>query len=61
MKQYQALKKEFFYLEDALEHDPKFGFDTGRQMASLVSGVIAGIIIFLFLIIKYSSSGGGAF
>jgi hypothetical protein len=61
MKQYQDLKKEFFHLEDALEHDQKFGFDTGRQMASLVSGVIAGIIIFLFLIIKYSSSGGGSF
>lgn len=61
MKIYQSLKKEYFNLQDALEHDAKFGFDTGRQMASLVSGVIAAIIVFLFLVMKYSHSGSGVF
>jgi hypothetical protein len=52
---YIGLRKEHVKLEYDLENDPRFGFATGRRMAALVSGLLAGAGILLYLLFN---SGG---
>jgi hypothetical protein len=50
------LRREYMRLEHDLEHNPEFGHGTGRQTAAVISGMVASVIVILFLLFK---SGGG--
>ena len=55
INQYITLRKEHEKLEFDLENDPQFGFGAGRQTSSVISGLLAGIGILLYLLFN---SGG---
>lgn len=45
MHEYLTLERETKTLSLKLEHDPRFGQETGRQVAAFVSGLVSAIII----------------
>lgn len=53
IRDYAALRKEFNETEYALENDKNYGHAAGRQFSCLVSGVIAVIIIFATVFVKF--------
>jgi len=59
IKYNQNLRKEYFVLENELENNKKFGVEAGQQTASLVSGIIAGIVITVYLIFTLARGGIG--
>lgn len=61
MKTYQALKKEYQMLESEIEHNKNFGMGTGRHFAMLVSGGIAVLVVFIYILVNISFGGGRVF
>lgn len=61
MQQYQDLKREALVLANELDTNPKFGMEAGRQVATLVSGAIAALVVVIYLIFSISSGGGKIF
>lgn len=56
MQQYQALGQEYNRLSLDLETNRNFGKGTGRQVATMVSGAIASLVIILYLIVSLAKS-----
>lgn len=54
-QEYAALRQEYTALDTSLKTDPKFGFSMGRHISSLVSGIIAALIIIGFIFYKISN------
>lgn len=59
MQQYQALKKEYFMLEQELNHNKNFGMEAGKHAAALVSGIISAIVVTIYLLVTLTHGGGG--
>ncbi|OFW87297.1 MAG: hypothetical protein A3B66_07975 [Alphaproteobacteria bacterium RIFCSPHIGHO2_02_FULL_46_13] len=60
MQQYQALKKEYFMLEQELDNNKNFGIEAGKQAAALVSGLISAIVVVIYLFFVLTNGGGGS-
>lgn len=58
MRQFQALKKEYFMLENELNTNKKFGLEAGKQTAAIVSGVISAIVVTVYLLFALTKGGG---
>ena len=54
-QEYNALKQEFTTLDNDLKNDPKFGYGAGRHIATLVSGIVAALIIIGIVIYKLNT------
>ena len=50
MRQYQALKNEYKALTLELNTNQKFGISTGRQTSMVVSGIVASIVVVIYLV-----------
>lgn len=61
MKYYQALKNEHANLEYQLANNKNFGMEVARHTASIVSGVVAVIVIIIYLFISLTKSSGSIF
>ena len=61
MRQYQGFKNEHMHLEYELEHNKNFGVEAGRQVAMLVSGAIAALVVVVYLIFTISAGGCESF
>ena len=61
MQQYQALKKEYFLLEQELNTNKNFGMEAGKHAAALVSGVISAIVVTIYLLYALTRGVGGVF
>lgn len=61
MKHYQALKREYLNLDNQLITNKNFGMEAGRQAASLVSGIIAGIVVVVYLLVTLTKGSGSIF
>lgn len=58
MRDYGSFRTEYNHLQHELENNKQFGYSTGKQAATLVSAMVSGIIIILYLTYKFSSMGG---
>jgi hypothetical protein len=56
MMHYQNLQKEYHRLNLELETNKGFGKGTGHQIATMVSGGIAGLVILIYLFVSVSTS-----
>ncbi len=56
MFDYHELKTEKTNLEKQMKQEGDFGKSTGRQVAAMVSGLLAGVVILLFTIVAFSGS-----
>jgi hypothetical protein len=61
LKQYQALKKEYALLDFELQNNKNFGIDMGKQVATVVSASIAGLVVLIYLGYAFMKSGGAQF
>ena len=61
MRYYQALKREYLTLDNELLNNKNFGIEAGKQAAALASGIIAGIVVAIYLIFTMSQGGGKIF
>jgi hypothetical protein len=59
LQNFANLRGEHARLQASLETDKTFGHGTGRQVAAMVSGILAGFAIIFYLL--YQFSGGGTF
>lgn len=57
MRKYHDLEQETIDIERALRDEATLGQETGRQIAALVAGVLAGIIIMVAAFSAFGSSG----
>lgn len=57
MHEYKALAQEYTRLEHNLKHNPRFGVDTGREVASMVSAFLAFAIILIVLFATFTGAG----
>ena len=57
LQEYRSIKEEQDYLEDQLENNPKFGQGTGYEIAAILAGVIAAIVILATTFLQYSKGG----
>jgi hypothetical protein len=55
------LKQEYFNLEYELANNKNFGMEVGRHSASAVSGVIAAIVIIIYLFVSLTKTSGSIF
>ena len=55
MQNYLGLKQEHAKLEDELANNPKFGYGAGHSSSALISGVISGCIIIIYIFYKIST------
>ena len=60
MQQYQALKKEYFILEQDINTNKNFGIETGKNTAALVSGIISAIVVVIYLLFTLTRGGTGS-
>lgn len=60
MQQYQALKKEYFMLEQDINTNKNFGIETGKNTAALVSGIISAIVVVIYLLFTLTRGGTGS-
>jgi hypothetical protein len=60
MHQYQALKKEYYMLEQELDNNKDFGIEAGKQAAAMVSGIISVIVVAIYLFFVFTHHGGGS-
>lgn len=61
LKTYAGLRAEHARLSEDLESNKSFGHGTGRQVATMVSGVLAAIIVVIYMVFKFSGGTGGQF
>jgi hypothetical protein len=61
MKHFQALKKEYLNLDLELANNKSFGMEVGRHTASVVSGLIAVIVIVIYLFVSLTKTSGSIF
>lgn len=61
MKYYQALKREYINLGYQLDNNKNFGMEAGKQAASLVSGLIAGLVVIVYLVFTLTKGSGSIF
>ena len=59
MQQYQALKKEYYMLEQELDNNKNFGIEAGKQAAAMVSGIISAIVVAIYLFFVLTQHSGG--
>lgn len=59
MREYHELRDEHSLLEHKMNKTKSYGRDTGREVAAIVSGVLAGILILAFAFLHFVK--GGAF
>lgn len=59
MEEYRALTKENEELKRKMEKPETFGRDTGQEVAAIVSGILAAVVILTFAFMHFS--GGSAF
>ncbi len=59
LKDFANLRGEHSRLQASLETDKSFGHGTGRQVAAMVSGILAGFAVIFYLL--YQFSGGEVF
>jgi hypothetical protein len=57
LQEYKTLRHEYVHLEDQLQHNKRFGYGTGYEIASIISGLIAGIVILATTFLQYSKGG----
>jgi hypothetical protein len=57
LQEYIKINEEQAYLEDQLEFNPKFGQGTGLEIATIVAGVIAAIVILTSTFLQYTKGG----
>lgn len=60
MQQYQALKKEYFMLEQDINTNKNFGIETGKNTAALVSGIISAVVVVIYLLFTLTRGGTGS-
>ena len=51
------INEEESHLENQLANNPKFGFGTGYEIAAIISGAIAALVILAATILQYSKGG----
>ncbi len=61
MRKHHELEEEVFKIEGQLRDESTLGRDTGRQVAALVAGVLAAIIILATAFMNFGSDGGKIF
>ncbi len=61
MRKYHDFEQETIEIERALRDEATLGQDTGRQIAAVVAGVLAGIIIMVAAFSAFGSSGPAPF
>lgn len=54
MRQFQALRNEFHNLSIELETNKNFGLNSGHQTSTLVAGVIAALVVVIYLVFTVS-------
>lgn len=57
VKEYIAIREEYDYLEDQLQNNPKFGYNTGYEISAIIGGVIAAIVILATTFLHYTKGG----
>ena len=58
LKNYAALRQEHARLSEDLESNQTFGQGMGRQVAAMVSGIFAALIVVMYMVFKFSGGGG---
>ncbi len=58
MKNFGALRQEHTRLSSDLETDRAFGQGTGRQVAAMISGIFAALIVVMYMVFKFSGGSG---
>jgi hypothetical protein len=57
LHEYIAINEEQSYLEEQLEFNPKFGQGTGVEIAAIVAGIIAAVVILASTFLQYTKGG----
>lgn len=57
LREYKMINEEESHLENQLANNPKFGFGTGYEIAAIISGAIAALVILAATILQYSKGG----
>jgi hypothetical protein len=61
LSNYSILRQEHSNLSRNLDENKEFGRNTGRQIAAIVSGALATLMIVIYLTYKFSGGGGWEF
>ncbi len=57
LNEYMKINEEQAFLEDQLEFNPKFGQGTGYEIAAIIAGVLAAIVILASTFLQYTKGG----
>lgn len=57
LQEYQIIRQEHAHLEDQLQNNKRFGYGTGYEIAAIISGLLAGIVILATTFLQFSKGG----